>query len=44
MRDTKTEFKFFTIPEWKKEEKYLREQHKKWLGIYKSGFYWFVSF
>lgn len=28
MRDTKTEFKIFTIPEWKKEETYLREQHK----------------
>lgn len=28
MRDTKTEFRFFTIPEWKKEENYLREQHK----------------
>lgn len=29
MRDTKTELKCFTVPEWKKEEKYLREQHKK---------------
>lgn len=29
MRNTKTECKLFTIPEWKKEEKYLREQHKK---------------
>ncbi len=28
MRDVKTEFRFFTITEWKKEEKYLREQHK----------------
>lgn len=28
MKNTKTEFKFFTIPEWKKEEKYLRSQHK----------------
>lgn len=28
MRDVKTEFRFFTIPEWKEEEKYLREQHK----------------
>lgn len=28
MKDTKTEFRFFTIPEWKKEERYLREQHK----------------
>ena len=28
MKDTKTELKFFTIPEWKKEENYLRKQHK----------------
>lgn len=28
MRDTKTELRFFAIPEWKKEEKYLRKQHK----------------
>lgn len=28
MRETKTELRFFTIPEWKKEESYLREQHK----------------
>lgn len=28
MNNTKTEFKLFSIPEWKKEEKYLREQHK----------------
>lgn len=29
MRDTKTEIRFFTVPEWKKEEEYLRERHKK---------------
>lgn len=29
MENFKTEIKFFSIPEWKKEEKYLREQHKK---------------
>jgi len=29
MKDTKTEFKFFTIPEWEKEQDYLREQHKR---------------
>lgn len=29
MGSTKTEFKFFTVPEWKKEERYLREQHKR---------------
>ena len=28
MKDTKTEIKFFPIPAWKKEENYLREQHK----------------
>lgn len=27
MKDTKIEFKLFTVPQWKKEEKYLREQH-----------------
>ena len=42
MENTKTEFKYFTIAEWKKEEKYLREQHKSgwefvsvnFLGLY----------
>lgn len=29
MKDTKTEMRFFTIPQWKKEEMYLREQHQK---------------
>lgn len=29
MSGRKTEFKFFTIPEYAKEEKYLREMHKK---------------
>ena len=28
MKNTKTEFRFFSIPEWKKEEAYLRERHK----------------
>ena len=28
MNNTKTEFKFFSVPEWKKEERYLRKQHK----------------
>lgn len=28
MKDIKTEIKFFPIPAWKKEENYLREQHK----------------
>lgn len=29
MKDIKTELRFFSIPQWKKEERYLREQHKK---------------
>lgn len=29
MENFKTEIRFFSIPEWKKEEKNLREQHKK---------------
>lgn len=28
MGDTKTVLKFFSVPEWQKEEAYLREQHK----------------
>lgn len=28
MKDTKTEFRAFSVPEWKKEENYLRERHK----------------
>lgn len=38
MRDTKTELKFFTIPEWKKEEIYLREQHKNGWEFVKVDF------
>lgn len=44
MKDTKTEFKYFTISEWKQEENYLREQHKKgWEFVYVSfiGLYHF---
>ena len=29
MKGKKTEMKFFPIPQWKKEEMYLREQHRK---------------
>lgn len=29
MGDTKTEIKFFTIPQWREEKQYLREMHKK---------------
>ncbi len=39
MNNTKTEIKFFSIPEWKKEENYLREQHKNgWEFVSVSGF------
>lgn len=39
MKNTKCELKFFTIPEWKKEEAYLREQHKKgWEFVNVNGF------
>lgn len=29
MVDTKTEIKFFSVPQWREEERYLREMHKK---------------
>ncbi len=39
MNNTKTEIKFFSIPEWKKEENYLRGQHKNgWEFVSVSGF------
>lgn len=44
MKDTKTEFRFFTVPEWKKEEEYLREQHKRgweFVKVNSIGFYHF---
>ena len=44
MKDTKTEFRFFTVPEWKKEEEYLREQHKRgweFVKVNSIGFYYF---
>ena len=38
MKDTKTEIRFFTIPEWKKEEEYLRKQHKNgWEFVYANS-------
>lgn len=40
MKSRKTELRFFSIPQWKKEENYLRKQHKKgWKFIGVSGFY-----
>lgn len=44
MKDTKTEFRFFTVPEWKKEEQYLREQHKngwEFVAVNSIGLYHF---
>lgn len=39
MKETKTGFKYFTVPEWKKEENYLRKQHKNgWEFVSVSGF------
>lgn len=46
MKDTKTEFKLFTVPEWEKEEQYLREQHKngwKFVNVNFIGLYHFVK-
>lgn len=38
MKDTKRELKFFTVPDWKKEERYLREQHQNgWKFVRVSG-------
>lgn len=44
MKDTKTEFKYFTIPEWKEEQDYLRQQHQngwEFVGVNFIGFYHF---
>lgn len=44
MAKQKTKFGWFTIPEWEKEEKWLREQHKKGWKLIKAtppGFYKF---
>lgn len=39
MKNTKTELRFFSVPEWKKEEAYLRQQHQKgWKFVKVSGF------
>lgn len=38
MKNTKTELRFFSVPQWKKEEKYLREQHRNgWKFIKVNG-------
>lgn len=39
MKNTKTEIRFFSVPQWKKEEDYLREQHKNgWEFVRVNGF------
>ena len=38
MKDTKTVFKFFTITEWKKEENFLRREHKNGWKFSKVNF------
>lgn len=38
MNDRKVEWRFFSVPEWKKEERYLRERHKNgWKFVRVSG-------
>lgn len=37
MKQKKTKFKFFTIPEWEKEQEYLRGQHKKGWKLTRIG-------
>lgn len=38
MSEYKTEVKFFTVPQWREEEKYLRDQHKNgWEFVSLSG-------
>lgn len=44
MKHRKTEFKYFTIPDWKKEQDYLRTQHRngwKFVDTILLGFYRF---
>ncbi|MCI8638327.1 MAG: DUF2812 domain-containing protein [Coprococcus sp.] len=45
MKEKKTEFRIFTVPEWKKEERYLRERHKngwEFSSVTFPGFYHFT--
>lgn len=44
MKQTKTEFRFFTIPQWEQEQDYLRQQHQsgwKFVRVNPLGFYHF---
>ena len=38
MKGMKTEIRFFSIPEWKKEEEYLRQQHKNGWEFVRADF------
>ena len=38
MRDRKISFRVFTVPEWKKEQEYLRKQHKRGWKFTKVNF------
>jgi len=44
MKNTKTELRFFTVPEWKKEEEYLRKQHQDGWKFTRVGFPCFYHF
>lgn len=44
MKNTKIEFKFFTIPQWKEEEAYLRMMHNNGWAFTKVGFPGFYHF
>ena len=46
MKTTQTIFKFFTVPEWEKEQDFLREQHKsgwKFTKVTGLGLYHFEA-
>lgn len=44
MKNTRTEFKLFSVPQWKQEQEYLRHQHKngwRFVSVSFLGFYHF---
>lgn len=46
MKEKRTEFRWFSVPEWKKEEQYLRERHKagwRFTDVTFPGFYHFEA-
>ena len=44
MKDKKIEFRWFSVPEWEKEQDFLREQHKKGWKFTKVSFLGFYHF